>query len=324
MKIKIVYLFVALAIIACNKPRIISENEMVKIVTHIFITDAITSSTEIKRNLLNRDSIEYYAPIYGKMGYSTAEFDSSIVYYTRNIALFEHIVDRSIGELSQMETELLALKNITSSDSLRNRGIWVGKRKWVLRGDNINESIDYLIPTHGPGVYTLTAQIYVKDLDTLFRPYVTMSFLLNNNINAYNKCVEINKIDTLQQIKLQQIVFDSRITHVFGSLLWHTSPPTVWAKEAAVSNIKFDFKPIPINECHDEIKILSENLLGIRYAPQAYSKKCNIIIPFKLKVKLDSVTVETKKTESVKPDVPKKKLPPKILPQKVKAEKLFD
>lgn len=295
MKKNIVYLFVALVTIACNKPRVITENDMVKIVTQIFISDAITASTELKRNLLNRDSIEYYAPIYEKLGYTTAEFDSSLVYYTRNISIFDHIVDQAIGELSLMETELLALKNTSSTDSLRVRGIWIGKRKWVLAGDNINESIDYHIAAHGPGVYTLTAQISVTDLDTLFRPYSTMSFMLSNNINSYNKSVEINKIDTLQVITLQQIVFDSRITHVFGSLLWHSPTDGKWAKEATVSNIKFDFEPITFNECGGEIKTLGEKLQKKIYAPEANNKKFSLAIPFQTNAKKGLVEAETKK-----------------------------
>jgi hypothetical protein len=258
------------------------------------------------------------------MGYTNAEFDSSLVFYSRNIAIFDRIVDRAIGELSQMETEVLAIKNTQSVDSLKKRGIWIGKRKWVINESNADETINYFIPAHGPGVYTLTAQILIADTSDVLQPYSTMSFKLNNNINAYSTCFQLKNTDSLQTLKLQQIVFDSQITHVFGSLVWYSATEGERAKKVTVSNIKFSFKPIKINECSEEIRILSENIMGIKYAPETLGKKCTITIPYRTSANIPSIIDDIKKPQAVTTVTLIKTLPQKLKISNIKAERLLD
>lgn len=324
MKKYIGYLFVALLIAACSKARIIPENDMVEIVKQIFLSDAIISSTDNNRNLLNRDSIEYYAPIYKKLGYTNAEFDSSIVYYSRNIGIFDQIVDRAIGELSQMETELLAAKSTENIASIIERGIWIGKQNWEITQSNTDESISYFIPAHGPGVYTLTAQILVSDTCNVQQPYSTMSFKLNNSINAYSACNQLKNTALLQTLKLQQVVFDPQITHVYGSLIWYPAAEGQRANQVTVSNITFDFKPVKINECGEELKELRETLLEIKYAPETLSKKCAVTIPYQALAKKALVNDEIKSTGEMAPFTHQKQFPQKPKSSNTKAKKFLD
>jgi hypothetical protein len=241
--------FTCLLLLACNKNRIIPEKDMVTIVTKIFMTDAISVTLQTEKSLFSHDSIEYYAPIYKSLGYTTNQFDSSIVYYTRNPEALNRIIDKAINELSRKETEIKAKIAAMDSDSLDTTNLWVGKRKWILPADGERETIDFKIPISSPGTYTLTAMIRLLPNDEALEPKIQFGFTLSNdstNVNFVSEKLLNDGLDRL--VKITSTINDSRVTHIAGSILHHEKKEGKWSKRAEVSAIKIDFTPINPNE----------------------------------------------------------------------------
>jgi hypothetical protein len=258
MKNIFLLVFITISLLACNKDRIIPEKDMVTIVTRIFLTDALSVTTQTEKSLFSRDSIEYYAPIYKSLGYSTSEFDSSIVYYSRNPEALNRIVDKAINELSRKETEIKAKIEAMDSDSLDTTNLWVGKRKWILPADGENETIDFKIPIHSPGTYTLSAMIRLLPNDEALDPKTQFGFTLSNDSTNVNLNAERLINDGLDRlVKITSTIDDSRVTHIAGSILHHEKKEGKWTKRAEVSAIKIEF--VPLNPDKTPLKVKPRN-----------------------------------------------------------------
>lgn len=256
MKNIFLLVFISISLLACNKNRIIPEKDMVTIVTRIFLTDALSVSTQTEKSLFSRDSIEYYAPIYKSLGYSTREFDSSIVYYSRNPEALNQIVDKAINELSRKETEIKAKIAAMDGDSLDTTNLWVGKRKWILPVDGERETIDFKIPISSPGTYTLSAMIRLLPNDEALDPKIQFGFILSNdstNVNLIGERLINDGLDRL--VKITSTIDDSRVTHIAGSILHHEKKEGKWTKRAEVSAIKIEFIPPKPNEPESKIML---------------------------------------------------------------------
>lgn len=241
---KLMLVLVATALmVGCKKNAIIPEKDMVTIVTKIFLSDALTLTAPNDISLFNRDSIDYYAHIYTSMGYTSAQFDSSIVFYTKNPALFDQIIDKAIADLSKLETELNAKLNAVKTDSLQN--LWVGKDKWIFPTDSKSDTIGFRIPSRKPGKYTLSVCLRVLPNDESVEPKVIFAFNLNNDSTYFNKRIEnLSKDGITRTIKIENSISDTSITHLTGAILHHEPQTGKWTKHAEVFSINISFEPI--------------------------------------------------------------------------------
>lgn len=243
MKQLVVIAIAAIVLVGCKKKFIIPENDMVTIVTQIFLSDALTLTAPVDASLFNRDSIEYYAHIYLQLGYSAAQFDSSVVYYTKNPVAFDRIIDKAISELSRMETEMnTRLNAINKPDSLSN--IYDGKQKWLLPADGKTDSIGFRIPINSPGKYILSASLRVLPNDESIEPGVVFGFVVNNkNTYASKKVEPLKKDGIVRTIRIENSIADSSVTHLAGAILAHQPRKGDWSKSAEVFSICITFEP---------------------------------------------------------------------------------
>jgi len=107
----IFYLIIAVVMISCNHKKttpehVIPKNEMVEIILDIHLTDGLFTVSNVRRDLTKKDSINYYNEIFHNYGYTRADFDTSVYYYSKNINEYDKIYEEVLNRLNEMDTEL--------------------------------------------------------------------------------------------------------------------------------------------------------------------------------------------------------------------------
>lgn len=109
--IKFVFFCFVTLLLSCNAnedsipPEIISPENIVPLIVEIHISDGILISRQQKSR---RNEIEYenfHKAIFKKYGYTRAQFDSSIGYYSRHLDIYESIYENVMNELRKKEAE---------------------------------------------------------------------------------------------------------------------------------------------------------------------------------------------------------------------------
>ena len=113
-----------LIIISCKtnkKPDyVIPHDKMVDIIVDIHLADGMLTLNNIRRDLVLKDTINIYNEILKYHGYSRKDFDTSLYYYTKNIADYDKIYEEVLNRLNEKETKLKeAINKEQENDSLQ-------------------------------------------------------------------------------------------------------------------------------------------------------------------------------------------------------------
>lgn len=251
MKKTIFLIFVStLALLSCTKDYIIPEKDMVKILTKIYITDGITSTPP--HNLLyGHDSIEYYEPILKSYGYTTAQFDSSVKYYSRNTEEFDIIFDKVVMELTRMrdkvaETSKTDTQNSDSTDKSDN--LWPLKTRWNMAIEySSNPSLGFDIPVVGLGDYTISfdAQFYPDDEGINVRHYIFFYYDDQTPVGVRENPIfgTYEKDGKVHSYSYKLTLTNKQITHLKGWLYDCGNSNPTFKRNAIFSNLKVTYSP---------------------------------------------------------------------------------
>ncbi|HDP75562.1 MAG TPA: DUF4296 domain-containing protein [Bacteroidales bacterium] len=241
------------ALLSCTKNYIIPERDMVKILTKIFITDGVTS-TPPHNILYGHDTIDYYEPILKSYGYTTAQFDSSVKYYSRNTEKFDIIFDKVVMELTRMKDKLEeASKNDTldiNSDSSGN--LWPHKTRWNMAIDySINPSLGFDIPVVEFGDYTISfdAQFFPDDEGVNVRHYIFFYFDDGTPIGVRENPIFATypKDGNVHSYSYKLTLTNNQITHLKGWLYDCGNSNSTFKRNAIFNNIKVTYSPKKID-----------------------------------------------------------------------------
>jgi hypothetical protein len=281
----------------CKESRI-PDSDMVTIFVEVFITDALVTTTKLSIKYSKRDSIEYYKPIYSKLGYSDEEFISTIDYYMDNQDVLDKVLDKVVNELVILETERNAkkirAKEEKEEEELNN--LWKRKKEWILPKDGKKESLAFMIPIKGVGVYSISANVKVMPDDESINPEMTVWFYSDDSTEVgfrlNVKSTQYLKDSISREIKITNILTDSTATHIMGYFMNHQPQDGDWQKSAEISNISIRVFPLP--------SLINYN--------QGFMKTIKLDAFTMESLKPNAVSIETVKTEAVrtgtlKPDV---------------------
>jgi hypothetical protein len=114
---KLFVLLIILSIFSCNKKNEIPEyvipfDDMVEIIVDIHITDGILTSGKVRRELVKKDTTNYYNLILENYNYKREDFDTSLYYYTKNIDQYDLIYNEVLNRLSKIESEIKENRNL--------------------------------------------------------------------------------------------------------------------------------------------------------------------------------------------------------------------
>lgn len=250
------YLFIVILIIlvfgntSC-KHETIPERDMVKIFSEIFITDAVVSTSHYSYKFSKRDTIEYYKPIYSKLGYSDKQFALTIDHYLDNPDILDKLLDKVVNNLAHIEAEhkatLLQDKEVLD-DLIPARdpnNLWEAKDSLALPRDGDKDSLYFRIQVMDDGLYRLTAKVKVMPNDESIEPYASMWFTVDSTGVRHDvQRQAFIKDGNERALSLTLTLKDSTYTHIEGVILGHIEQEGDWKKFAEVSNIRLAYKPI--------------------------------------------------------------------------------
>ena len=142
---------ILLVFAACGRPKgVLSENEMVNVLTDLHKLDGSLAAKGISYNDIDKKN-EYYNAVLKKNKVTKAEFDSSVVWYSKNQKSFEHIYDKVITRLTDLQTDINKGKYhpVDSVDLAKIKyNIWPKRAKYALTKDSARTHLDFEIPDH--------------------------------------------------------------------------------------------------------------------------------------------------------------------------------
>lgn len=243
-------IFLIISIVSCNQRAGIPEKDMVSILTKMEVIDASVDHLKQWNKQIRRDSIGYNSLIIESFGYSKAQFDSALSYYSRNPKELDAIYDKVIIELLKIETDIANEKkeqfDSINRDSLKN--IWSLKPQYNFPEDDSVGKVDFFVPVKGFGKYTISVGVRFFEDDNSIDPSMHAFFYFDDKSKEGNKSSYISKVyskdrDTINytiQLDLQ----NSLVTHIKGSLFDYKNNSQEVKRHALLTNIKVYFKPV--------------------------------------------------------------------------------
>lgn len=108
---KAIIIILALFLFSCDSENktpdyVITHDDMVNIIIDIHLTDGLLTNNKVRRKLAKKDSLNYYNVILNNYGYTRADFDTSVHFYSKNIDKYDKIYEEVLNSLGEMETKL--------------------------------------------------------------------------------------------------------------------------------------------------------------------------------------------------------------------------
>lgn len=239
-------LLVAVAL-SCNKTRrsginksdVIPEDEMVGILSDLYITDGLLNYPPLRSEFSEKDSIETYLDVIHEHGYTKEQVDKSMEYYfIDRPKKYAAIYDRVIEKLSGMEADLIQQ---LSKESQSGRNLWNGERTYSLPDAGVSNPIEFSVETVGMGEYVIKFRLTLYEDDQSLDPYTDIWFWYDDGTEEGARIpwdrYDLEKTGKPVTITLREALTDPRVTHLKGKLLNHVEQPGHWEKHAIITNI---------------------------------------------------------------------------------------
>lgn len=107
----------AIALAGCRNRVLISEDDMVRVLTKLYLTDASRFNVEADSA---SEHMLYYEPVLERYGYTVQQFDTSLRYYSSRPEVLDQIYDRVIGELTKLEVHIADEAKRALEEATRN------------------------------------------------------------------------------------------------------------------------------------------------------------------------------------------------------------
>ena len=232
---------------SCNKTtksgikrsEVIPENEMVEILSELYLVDGLLNYPPIRSEFSEKDSTENYSEVIREHGYTKEKVDNSMKYYfIDKPKKYEAIYDRVIEKLSGMEADVIAHLSQSTDPNLN---LWDGERSYSLPDVGVTDPIEFSVRTRGLGEYVIKARIMLYEDDQSIDPHSEVWFWYDNGTEEGMKIpwerINLAKSGRPEVITMKKELEDPRVTHIQGKFLNHTDQPGHWEKHAMVTNI---------------------------------------------------------------------------------------
>lgn len=222
-----------------RKSEVIPEEEMVDILSDLYLVDGLLNYPPIRTDYENKDSTENYTDIISEYGYTKEDVDQSIKYYfIDKPKKYASIYDRVIEKLSGMEADVIQKM---SQDTNLNQNLWNGERSYSLPDYGLNDPLEFSIRTEGLGEYVIKARITLYEDDQSIDPHCLVWFWFDDGSEEGKKIMwdreDLVKTGRPVVVTMRNELNDPRVTHLRGRLLNHADQTGHWEKHAMVSSI---------------------------------------------------------------------------------------
>jgi len=256
--------------ISCNNRQegIVNHRKMVNFLTDLHKLDGALSVKGFADSQ-SRENIYYYNALLEKHGITKAEFDTSLVWYTKNPKKFDKIYNEVIEDLN-VEDSLLKQKTLAFEDSLMNAlkqiDIWKKSKNITLNKDSARNRIEFVIDSaelFSQDVFELMFLHRVAPSDSSSNQHAVLRIHYENGFTdsvftkTYNDSI-------LRRYKLHLVARHKlKIKRLTGSLLGSSTSKGI--QNAFVDSISLirEFSPVIQKETQQEIEQMKSNALNI-------------------------------------------------------------
>jgi hypothetical protein len=166
---------------SCNRPDgVMSQSEMRAFLTDLHRLDG-TLSVKFS-GATEREKVYFYNALFQKHGITKSEFDSSLVYYTRNPKTFDRIYSGVIRDLNEINEDV---KNnryhpVLPDSSLLKPiiyNIWTGRTDYSFTGDSLRQKVSFVIKDNAlltKDIYELNFYLRIAKSDSSVNPYAVL------------------------------------------------------------------------------------------------------------------------------------------------------
>lgn len=226
-----------------DKRNLVPEEELISILTDVYITDGLLSFSKIYNWFSSIDTLSSYYHIIEKHGYSKETMDKTMEYYfIKNPEKLINIYDHVLGNLSEMESRFNQEAVLEKEPPVN---LWQGKESYYFPNPSGTDSTFFEITLIKRGVHSLKYTATIFPDDQSYNPRITVYSCHPDSIETGKR----NYIKTINYIKdglpHNYIMFfyvpKNKILHFRGWLYSFENHPEEWEKHMLINNISLTF-----------------------------------------------------------------------------------
>ncbi len=243
LKVPLLILFLISFLFSCErgvkKEKLIPVNDLVDLLTEMYIADGLLAVPPIRAIYSYRDSTSNYIDIITRHGFSKSRMDNTIRYYFENKPdKLENIYDQVLTKLNEKQA-LLEKEAPPGLDLASN--LWTGKEQIEVPESGITDSAWFTIPVKDTGNYYLEFTTVIYADDQSLNPKVTVFFWRDDSTKTGYR-IYWPETTLISDGKRHNYTItgrnsDTTITHINGLLLDCDPQKGRWVKHARVENI---------------------------------------------------------------------------------------
>jgi hypothetical protein len=239
-----IILLVTLFSCSLKKQDIIPQRKMPPIIVDIHIANGIMSTNQLFNLEYELDSIKIYSWVFDKHGITKKQFDSSLVYYTRQPDALNKIYDKVIARLSKIQDEISSAEEKEATE--KTNIVWQDKKTYRFPADGPTDKLPLDVPITKPGTYTISAKIQIRKIDQSLNPRITAYFWYDDGSDAGRKeyfgTVMLKKDNEIRIYSCSKKINSEKFTRIKGYILNHDNTNPNFVKHAIVSDLMITFQ----------------------------------------------------------------------------------
>lgn len=244
MKKYFLIIITALSLFSCENREhetYIPKDKFIAILADIHLADAYYSA-HYNESKSHNDSINFYNSILKNHGYTKAQFDTTLKYYSIHSEEFNQLYEEVITALGKTEQE----NNQVRPVDVESKDIWRGKNSWYLPEEGSRKKIPVNLELKGKGKYIITFTCKVYPNDQSKNPRLSLYFAADSGSVEKRdsvKTVPYVKDARTSVVSLTKELKDSTYTHLRGFLYNHDDKPGKWKKHGVIEGLKVHYLP---------------------------------------------------------------------------------
>ncbi len=211
---------------------------MVPILVDIYKANGVMSMNYSFKLDYTLDSSLLYGWVMDKHNITKAQFDSSLVYYTKKTDALNKIYDKVITQLSKMQDNL---SSSNKNEETKTNVIWKEKRKYHLPVDGPRSKVPFNVAITETGLYTISAKIQIRNIDQSVNPHITAYFWYNDGSETgkreYFNVTKLRKDGYSRNYSCSKRLTNKKYTHIKGYILDDDNKEPGFIKQAIVSDL---------------------------------------------------------------------------------------
>ena len=245
MKKYIIFGLAAAVLLSCigkNNSTYIPRSEFVAILADVHLADAYYAA-HFDQSKSHNDSINFYNKILENYGYTKAQFDTTLKFYSVHSDKFDLLYE-----------DVITLLNKTEQDIYQNRpieielaeNIWFGKNSWYLPEEGTQKKVPLSLELKGKGKYVISFNYKVYHDDQSKNLRLNLYFSSDSGAKPKKdtlKTIVYSKDARTSIATITKELKDSTLTHLKGYLLDHDEKKGKWEKHVMIEGLKVYYTP---------------------------------------------------------------------------------